>query len=86
MKLPTKEQILEWYKELDTPENIIDHVILVNKISMFLAKKLVEKGIKVNLELVDASSLVHDLDKWLCVNDKSIDHGFKTEEILKEKG
>ena len=86
MKLLTHEQIIKWYKELDTPDNIIDHVILVNKISNFLAKKLVEKGVEVNLELVDASSLVHDLDKWLCVNDEKINHGFKTEEILKEKG
>ena len=86
MKLPTHNKIIEWYKEIDTPNHILDHVKLVNKIANFLAKKLYEKNIKLNLEVIDKASLAHDLDKWLCINDKSIKHGFKTEEILIEKG
>ena len=44
MRFPTREQCLRWYKELGTPQNIIDHVIAVNKVAVFLCKKLKEKG------------------------------------------
>ncbi|MEK6916575.1 MAG: hypothetical protein AABW92_02425 [Nanoarchaeota archaeon] len=86
MNYPTREQCLKWYRDIGTPENILDHVALVNKVAVFLAKKLKEKGVKINIELVDKASLLHDLDKWFCINDKSVRHGFKTEEILTEKG
>ena len=86
MRFPTREQCLRWYKELGTPQNIIDHVIAVNKVAVFLCKKLKEKGIEIDSETVDKGSLLHDLDKWLCINDKSVKHGFRTEEILAEKG
>ena len=86
MKLPDHNQIIGWYKEIGTPVHIIHHAKFVNKIAMFLASELVKKGIKINLDLVDKASLVHDLDKWLCINDNTVKHGFKTEEILIEKG
>jgi putative nucleotidyltransferase with HDIG domain len=86
MKYPTREQCLGFYKEINTPENIINHVMVVNKIAVFLAKKLKEKKVKIDLKLVDAASLLHDLDKWLCINDKTLRHGIETEKILKEKG
>jgi putative nucleotidyltransferase with HDIG domain len=86
MKYPDREQCVEYYRELGTPDNIIAHAITVNKVAVFLAVKLKEKGIKINLKLVDAASLLHDLDKWLCLNDKSIEHGFETEKILRKKG
>ncbi len=86
MRYPTKEQCFEFYKEQNTPQNMIEHVILVNKIAVFLAKKLKENGEKIDIKLVDAASLLHDLDKWICVNDKSLKHGFESERILTEKG
>ena len=86
MKLPTREQCLEFYLELNTPDNIIRHVLLVNKVAIFLARELRKKGVEVNINLVDRASLLHDLDKWLCINDKDINHGFETERILTRKG
>ena len=86
MKFPTREECFSWYEEQNTPKNIIEHVKTVNKVANFLAEKLSKKGIKINLELVDKASLLHDLDKWQCINDKSINHGFETEKILTKKG
>jgi len=83
---PSIEDCIKWYKELGTPDNIIDHVTMVNKIAGFIATELYKNGVKLNLELVDKASLVHDLDKWLCINDKTVRHGYKTEEILTKKG
>ncbi len=86
MKYPTIEECFEFYKEINTPQNIINHVIAVNRIAVFLAERLKEKDVEIDVRLVDAASLLHDLDKWLCINDKSLRHGEETEKILKEKG
>ncbi|MCM2326126.1 MAG: hypothetical protein NDI94_06700 [Candidatus Woesearchaeota archaeon] len=86
MKYPSHEECINWYKEQKTPDNIMAHVKKVNEVANFLAEKLTEKGIRINLEIVDKASLLHDLDKWMCINDKSIDHGFETERILTKKG
>lgn len=86
LNMPTHEQCIQWYKEIKTPDNIIKHVEKVNKVATYLAKKLIEKGININYDLVDKASLLHDLDKWHCINDPKIKHGLLTEKILTEKG
>lgn len=86
MKFPSTEECLKWYRDYETPNNIIEHVKTVNRVANFLAKELSNKGIKISLEMVDKASLLHDLDKWQCINDKTINHGFETEKILAKKG
>lgn len=85
-EMPSREKCLEFYKEQNTPENIMKHVLKVNKVAVFLAKKLLEKGEKIDFDLVDKASLLNDLDKWQCINDRSLVHGNITEQILTEKG
>ncbi len=84
--LPSHKECLDWYKENNTPENIIRHVKKVNQVATFLAKKLIEKGIDIDYDLVDRASLLHDLDKWFCIKDPKIRHGYMTKEILTKKG
>ncbi len=86
LELPSHEQCLAWYRELGTPDNIIEHVKTVNKVATFLAKKLMEKGIEIDYGLVDRASLLHDLDKWKSIQDKTVKHGHETKRILTEKG
>jgi HD superfamily phosphodiesterase len=86
MNYPSREEAIGFYKEIGTPENIIMHVKTVNKVAVFIGQKLVEKGTQLDLRLVDAASLLHDLDKWICINDKNAKHGFETERLLTEKG
>ena len=86
MKLPTREQCLQWYEDIGTHPDIMKHVLMVNKVAVFLAKKLKENNIKINVELIDRASLLHDLDKWLCINDDKVKHGYETEKILIKKG
>ena len=45
MKLPNREQCLEWYKEIGTHQDIMNHVLVVNKVAVFLAKKLKENNV-----------------------------------------
>jgi len=85
MRLPTKEECFELLKEYKVPQNIIDHSITVTKIAVFLAKKLKQKGIDVNVDLVEKASLLHDIDKIPSLKDLT-NHGEIGREILVKKG
>jgi|TARA_B100002003_G_C13940803_1_gene456556 putative nucleotidyltransferase with HDIG domain len=85
MNLPTKEECFEILKEYEVPQNIIEHSLMVNKVAIFLAKKLVEKSIKINIDLLDRASLLHDLDKIATLKDY-YSHGKVSKEILEKKG
>ncbi|MGM5485406.1 MAG: HD domain-containing protein [Nanobdellota archaeon] len=64
MELPSREQsqylLTVGYR---VPQNIIEHSIQVNRVAMFLAGKLEEKGEEVRKELVDRASILHDMLK-----------------------
>ena len=83
--IPSKEKCFELLKKYRVPENIVAHTLEVNRVAMFLAKKLKEKGEEINLGLVDAASLLHDLDKHMTLNEDS-GHGKKAAEILESLG
>ncbi len=63
MNIPTREECLGLLKENPVPENVVNHCLMVNKVAVFLAKKLKERGIEVNVELVDVASLLHDVGR-----------------------
>ncbi len=63
MKLPSRTECEQLFDEYKVPDNIRLHCYKVNEVAIFLAKKLLEKGIKINIELVDQVSLLHDLCK-----------------------
>jgi uncharacterized protein len=60
-KLPTRDECLKIIKELRVPAHIVKHSMTVAKLAAFLAEKLKEKGIKVNAELVERASMLHDI-------------------------
>lgn len=45
------------------PEVKRNHSLLVARVAVFLAKKLIEKGYVINLDLLEKSALLHDIDK-----------------------
>lgn len=61
MKIPSREECLKLLKKYnyDPPT----HVVAVSNVAVFLANKLKEKGENVNIPLVEAASLLHDIDK-----------------------
>ena len=85
MNLPTKQQCFEIFKEHKVPQNIIEHCLMVNKIAVFLAEKLKQKGIDINIDLLDRASLLHDLDK-IPTKNQIIEHGELSKKIMTEKG
>ncbi len=82
--LPTTEQCKELWDEFDLPEPVRKHSRAVKNIAMFLAKKLKQTGIKINLDLVNAASLLHDLDKIVTLKNVK-KHGTLAKKWLKEK-
>ncbi|MBW2974042.1 HD domain-containing protein [Candidatus Woesearchaeota archaeon] len=83
MNIPTREECLELLKENKVPEEIQNHCKTVNKIAVFLAKKLKEKGVDINVELVDAASLLHDVGKR--EGEPAKGHSERGYELLKDK-
>ncbi len=69
MKIPTKQQCYELMDKYMLPKNVREHCEIVNKVAVFIAKKLKKKGVDVNVELVDAASLLHDVLRMVDFND-----------------
>lgn len=83
MRLPTQEECFRILEENNVPKNIVKHCKAVNKVALFLTKRLKEKGVDINIDIVDRASLLHDLDR---AKSKDSKHGYVSEEILTKKG
>ena len=59
--LPTREQAFEMLKEYCVPLHILKHSLAVATLAVWLAEKLKEKGIDVDVDLVDRACLLHDI-------------------------
>ncbi len=63
MNLPTEEQSLDYFEKFKVPLNIRNHCLKVREVAVFLAKRLQEKGVAVNVKFVGCLALLHDLFK-----------------------
>ena len=73
MNLPSKEDCAYLINyTFRVPANIVNHSIQVNRLSVFLAKKLKEKGEGVDIDLVDRASILHDLLKIIEIKDTGL--------------
>ena len=85
MKIPTTEECIRLLDEFEVPENIRQHCFAVNKVSMILAKELSKAGEDINIDLVNAASLLHDIDKIKTLKNNN-KHGELSCEWLSKKG
>ncbi len=86
MNLPSREECFRLLKEFHTPENIIKHTLAVNKLCMDLGRRLKARGEKIDLELLDRASLLHDLDKFMTLREDYEMHGIEACRILRKRG
>lgn len=77
MKLPTRQQAEQYFEKFQVFDNIKNHCATVNKVAVFLAKKLQQRGEKIDVELVDRLSLLHDLFKAIVIKNLGSDPQFK---------
>jgi len=59
--LPTREECFDIIREYHVPSNILSYSLAVAKLAVFLAKKLKERGVTVNVYQVDRACLLHDI-------------------------
>ena len=84
MDIPSRKECFSLLDEYKVPQNVRDHTDLVNRIAVFLATKLKDAGVDIDVDVVDRASLVHDLDKMQTL--ETGNHGEITEKILAERG
>ena len=83
--IPTKEECLRLMEQHGMLEHIIRHSLEVARVALFLSLELNKKGQSIDIGLVEAASLLHDLAKAECLRTKE-DHAKKGCQLLKEMG
>jgi len=81
--LPSREQALNFLRESGCSPNVIKHCEAVAELALEIAKKCVEKGLKVNLELVEIGALLHDIGR---AKTHSVHHAVAGAQIAKALG
>ena len=59
--LPTEQECQAIIRQCHVPVHILRHSETVTKLGVFLARRLIEKGIAVDVDLVERACLLHDL-------------------------
>lgn len=85
MKLPSLEECEAMMRQYEVPEHVRGHTGAVRKVTNFLAIKISENGMKVDLELVDRAALMHDFMKLYCIKN-NCRHSEEAEKVLSRKG
>ena len=71
--IPSREECLSLMIRYGMLENIVSHSLEVAKVALFISVELNKKGRTIDLGLVEAASLLHDLTKTECLKTKD-DH------------
>jgi len=82
LNLPTRVECFRLLKKYHVPSHIVNHCKTVSKLGVFLAQRLKEKGIKVNVEQVDRACLLHDIARICDI--KESDYGSFTRNVSEE--
>ena len=83
--MPTRDDCLRLLEKHGIRGRVLKHSLEVNRIAVFLGKKLEESGIDINIELLDAASLLHDIGKRLA-DETDMGHVVAGVRILEEEG
>jgi putative nucleotidyltransferase with HDIG domain len=83
--IPTRDECLRLMSQYGMLDNIIHHSIEVARIALFLSTELNKRGQRIDLGLVEAASLLHDVTKTVCFKTKE-NHAQTGSQVLKEMG
>ena len=59
--LPTHEESLALLRQYHVPRHIVRHSLAAAKLAVFLAQRLKDKGVAVDIDLVERACLLHDI-------------------------
>lgn len=84
--IPDESQCYALLKKYETPEHIVAHSRKVWDVGRLLGESLVKRHHAVDLDLLCASCLLHDIGKYPCILDGSGYHDVRGEQILVQEG
>jgi uncharacterized protein len=61
--LPNREQAIQLLKENNCPPQVINHCIAVTDLALELSHQLMKRGCKIDLRLVEAGAMLHDIGR-----------------------
>jgi uncharacterized protein len=82
-KLPSREQALQFLRQSGCSKNVIRHCEVVAELATEVAKVCKEKGMDVDLKLVEIGALLHDIGRS---KTHSVHHAVVGAEIAKSMG
>jgi len=88
-KVPSREECLRMLRDSGTLDNIIAHSVAVTDIAMELGRAMAARGEKVDLRLLEAGSLLHDIGKTEGLkggHESEVSHGDIGAEMLNKMG
>ena len=62
-RIPTKDEAEKILYEVGCSKRVIEHSKAVTSLAVKIAEEIAKKGVNVNLKLVEAGALLHDLYK-----------------------
>jgi uncharacterized protein len=84
--VPDEMQCIALLKKHGTPQHIILHSQKVWDVAQLLGEGLLRRGHSVDMALLRASCLLHDIGKYPCILDGSGYHDVRGEQIMLEEG
>ncbi len=77
MSIPTRTEAARILLDLGTADRLLNHSSAVGEVAAFLAASISARGEQINVQLVEAAALLHDLDKALPAEDplRALGHG-----------
>ncbi|RLI04921.1 HD domain-containing protein [Candidatus Bathyarchaeota archaeon] len=82
-KFPTKDEAEKILLEIGCSKKIIEHSKAVTELAVKIARKMVEKNLDVDLNLVEVGALLHDIGR---IKTRSVLHGYYGGKIAKMLG
>jgi uncharacterized protein len=86
MVIPGEETCIDLLHKYETPPHIIAHSLKVWDVGRILGNGLIESRYPINMPLLAASCLLHDIGKYPCIVDGSGYHDVRGEQILESEG
>ena len=83
--IPTKKQCLELIRQHEMLPHIVRHSRLVTRVAMLIARKLNAVGQELDLALVEAGALLHDITKTISIETRE-NHAQTGGELLSSLG
>ena len=81
--LPSREQAISLLRRNNCSPQVIIHCVAVAELSLEMAKQLKKKGVDVDLKLVEAGALLHDIGRS---RTNKVDHGVVGAQIAESEG